>query len=296
MQGINNSKKVSGIITTYHREPSIVEKAINSMIKQTYPMYEIIVVDDNEDYSLFSVGIKKLCKELNVIYIKQNGNQGACCARNLGISNCDGDFIGFLDDDDEWLPNKIEKQLEIFETDDAIGLVFCQGVIKHIETGQIEDYYNTANFISKVTFNDLLCGDRIGSTSQSLIRKECFCKVGGFWEKQPARQDYEMWIRISQHFLVYGTPDKLFVHNMHDGEQISKNTKKSYWGYKNIYEMYKKYYKRNSIAKYHIITFLYVTRFNFSLFNVLVFLKKHWLELLIWLKILKLDSKGTYDN
>ena len=287
---VEEVKKVSGIITTYHRESSVVEKAINSMLNQTYQMYEIIVVDDNENDSIYSVSIKKLCEKMKVKYIKQNGNQGACCARNLGISNCNGDFIGFLDDDDEWLPNKIEKQLIAFKEDGNIGMVFCQGIIKHIETGLINDYYNTANFISSVTFDDLLCGDRIGSTSQSLIRKDCFSQVGGFWEKQPARQDYEMWIRIATKYSIVGLSDKLFVHNMHDGEQISKNLKKAHLGYRNIYIRYKKYYKKNKVAMYHIVRFLYSTKYGFSISNILLLLRKQWYELMRWLKIYKFDD------
>ena len=107
---------VTGIITSYNREAEVVEQAIQSMLNQTHPIMEVIVVDDNPNGSLFSDELLKMCSKYPLVrYLKQDGNKGACAARNLGIKNANGEIIGFLDDDDIWLPEKLEKQLKPFE-------------------------------------------------------------------------------------------------------------------------------------------------------------------------------------
>ena len=109
-------------------------------------------------------------------------------------------------------------------------------------------YFNMYNFKEYVTHKDLLRQDYIGSTSQPLIRKRVFEVCGLFDEKFPARQDYEMWIRISSKFKIVGIKRKLFIHNIHNNEQISKNPYKSLAGYSMLYKKYRSEYKKDIIA------------------------------------------------
>ena len=72
-------KYVTAIVTTYHREPNIIEGALQSILKQTYPVQEILLIDDNEDDSQLSARVQEMCSRYrSVRYIKQDGNQGAC--------------------------------------------------------------------------------------------------------------------------------------------------------------------------------------------------------------------------
>lgn len=241
--------KVTAIITSYKRDVKIVERAVNSILNQTFSDIEILVVDDNVPDSKYSAELKKLCENKDVTYLTQGANRGACSARNYGIKYASGDYIGFLDDDDEWLPKKIEMQLDAFEKNQKVGLVYCRGNIVNEENHKVIKIYNQDNIKTNLSFQELLTKDYIGSTSQPLVKKECFEKVGGFWEEQPARQDYEMWLRISQKYQIYGIQDILFNHNMHEGEQISRNFDKSYKGYKNILDRYKAAYDKYPKAK-----------------------------------------------
>lgn len=251
---------VTGIITSYNREAEIVEQAIQSMLNQTYPIMEVIVIDDNPNGSWFSSELFKMCCKYSLVkYIKQDGNKGACAARNLGIKNANGEIIGFLDDDDSWLPKKLEKQLKPFE-DKEIGMVSCCGFLRNSNSNNLSEYFNINQFKKNITYYDLLKRDYIGTTSQPLIRKSVFEAVGGFWEEQPARQDYEMWIRISQKYKIACIKDKLFVHVIHEGEQISKNKSKSHIGYTNILIRYLADYKRHPFAMRKIISNIWHTR------------------------------------
>ena len=243
---------VSAIITTYKREAEIVERAIRSIEEQTYRNIEVLVVDDNPNDSKYSRSVMEMCRlHPTVRYIKQNGNKGACAARNLGIVNANGMFIGCLDDDDLWLPEKIEKQLNVFQKDKdgKIGVVYCNGVRKDEDTGKETPYNSDENFREKAMLSELLGWDNIGSTSHPLIRRKCFRAVGYFWEEQPARQDYEMWIRILHAYEEVGINEKLFVHYIHLGDQISKNKKRAYIGYRNIYRRYRDEYRKNPKAE-----------------------------------------------
>ena len=94
----------------------------------------------------------------------------------------------------------------------------------------------------------MLFRDYIGTTSQVVVRKDCFAATGLFDLAMPARQDYEMWLRMSKATGIIGVDKKLFYHRMHRGEQISKNNKKCLTGYKKIFGLYKKDFKRNKKA------------------------------------------------
>lgn len=113
---------VSVVIPTYNRSLSILKNAINSVLNQKYPTYEIIIIDDNKDDNLLlSESIKEFCSANNLIYIRSFG-VGAARARNIGIKIAKGDFIAFLDDDDVWIPNKLAAQMPLFTTT-SVGLV-----------------------------------------------------------------------------------------------------------------------------------------------------------------------------
>jgi len=246
--------RVTGVITTYKRRPEIVERAIQSMLAQTYPLCEVIVVDDNEDGSDWAAGIKELCGRYDEVrYVKQDGNRGACAARNLGTACAEGEYIGFLDDDDEWLPEKTEKQMEAFVSSDVpLGLVFCSGIQINERTGIRSPYYTGSEPVAP-SYVDLLGNDLIGTTSNPLIRKAALESVGGFWEEQPSRQDYELWIRIAREYPVMGIGGEYFLYRLHGGTQITKDKKKSYIGCRNIYTRYKDDYKKYPRARINIL-------------------------------------------
>lgn len=243
---------VSVIITTYKREYECVKRAIDSVLNQSYRKIEILVIDDNGESNEYSEEISKNLKEIErVKYIKNETNIGAQKSRNKGIKNSSGEFVAFLDDDDTWENKKIEKQLQCFGKN--VGLVFCNGYrINENYNPPYKEIYHK-NMKEKVKFEELLFEDYIGTTSQAIIRKECLNKTGLFDESLPARQDYEMWIRVSKFYDVIGVNEPLFNHFIHKGEQISKSGKKALIGYTTIYNKYKENYDKDNKAKYQIL-------------------------------------------
>lgn len=243
---------VTVIITSYKRPVDVVERAVTSVLEQTYSNLEILIVDDNVNNSPESEVLRTAFTGRDKIrYIKQDGNKGACAARNLGISKAKGEFIAFLDDDDTWEKDKLEIQLARFEgTDENVGMVYCLGDVIVCTTNPptVEEYYTTKLYKDEITFADQLKYDYIGSTSQALIRKSCLVALGGFDESLPARQDYEMWLRISKQYRIFGVKKVLFHYFQHDMVQITKSPKKALTGYRIVYDKYKSDYKKNKGA------------------------------------------------
>src|SRR5699024_5208343 len=189
---------ISCIITTFNRDEKILTRSLKSVLNQTYKNIEIIVVDDNGSKSEYSRHVDNVISNLNsqnnIQLIRHKNNFGAQVARNNGIKNANGDFIAFLDDDDEWQPNKLELQIQKFRNSnvDNLGLVYCgryniRNVSKYKTEKVIEDIKSPYGDVIK----KLIRKNFIGSTSFPLIKKEVFDEVGYFDENLVAKQDYE---------------------------------------------------------------------------------------------------------
>lgn len=120
---------VTVIIPTYKRSDKI-ERAIKSAINQTYKNIEIIVIVDNADFPEERRKTKKIVSKYeNIKFIENEENLGGALTRNVGIDNAQGKYIAFLDDDDEFISNKIERQMELMKQKEKdcikVGMVYC---------------------------------------------------------------------------------------------------------------------------------------------------------------------------
>lgn len=225
---------VSAVITTHKREPKIVERALKSILNQTYKDIEVIVVDDSPASYEHRCEVEMMVERYSskgVIYISHETCQGACVARNTGLYNSKGEFIAYLDDDDEWKPEKIERQIEKFNKE-SVALVYC-GAESIFESENKTVKWNQL-FLSGMIYSELLKENFIGSTSFPLIRKQALVAVGGFDKEMQSAQDYDVWLRLTQKYEVDFVEDSLVVYHVHEGEQITKNVKKKISGLERI--------------------------------------------------------------
>lgn len=135
---------ISIVITTYKRSDKI-EGAIKSVISQTYKNIEIIVVDDNAKIQDERNKTEKIVKKYkNVIYIQNKENLGGALSRNVGIKNAKGKFIAFLDDDDKYIKDKIEKQYQCYKQhkNDNVGLIYCYCYRENQKENIVGNYQN----------------------------------------------------------------------------------------------------------------------------------------------------------
>lgn len=243
---------VSVIIPTYGRNSSFISRALSSVFAQTHCLLEIIVVNDNTTHSPQYFEIKRFCATVSGITYMETNHLGSCLARNYAVQKTTGKYIAFLDDDDVWLPQKLEIQLQYFKSD--TGIVFSNGywIYTNVYPKKRKAYRSPENFKKEVSFQDLLLQNYVGTTSQIMIKKSVFLECGGFNKNFVARHDYDLCLRVSQKYRIIGAPDFLFEHYVHGEGQIITDNKKSLIGYKLLYKTYKSAFNQNPIAKSNI--------------------------------------------
>jgi len=198
---------ISIVLPTFNRAKTI-GRAINSLLEQTYQDYEIIIVDDASEDETEEI-VKGFADE-KTRYIRCKQNKGPGAARNLGIQESRGKFIAFQDSDDEWLPEKLEKQIKVFfAAEPELGVVYSD--MARITKDGSEIYYKSPiiqqdRIIDPVTKYYAVYGIGIQST---LIRKECFEKAGGFNENFLRFEDGELFIRLSKYYRFHHLPEIL---------------------------------------------------------------------------------------
>jgi glycosyltransferase involved in cell wall biosynthesis len=237
---MDNHIKVSAIITTYKRPLEILKRAYSSIKHQTYRNIEIIIVDDSPDTFKERFLIKEYFTAEGILYIQHSVNQGACAARNTGIEHATGDAIAFLDDDDEWTEQKIEKQVKCMKESNADLVYTNRHYIINDDTGT-KVVRRSPGHRGKV-FDRLMEENFIGSTSFPLIKKCVFSQVGNFDVELKASQDYDMWLRIAQEFNVDYIAEPVCVYHVHSGSGITNNTSNKIQGILSVLEKYKDYY------------------------------------------------------
>ena len=145
------SDLVSIIVPSYKRTPELVGRALNSLLNQTYKNIEIVVVDDNAkpELSSYREDLKNLIDSLGddrIVYLQNEANLGGAGSRNEGIRVANGEYITFLDDDDEYLPEKVEKQLEFIKENQLdmsfgkLNLYNEQGKLTDVREHDIKSY------------------------------------------------------------------------------------------------------------------------------------------------------------
>lgn len=190
------SQWVSVIIPTYGRSESL-QVSIESVCSQTYEQIEIIVVDDNGENTVSQKQVKKIVSKFGdrVKYISYEQNRGGSYARNIGAFASIGDYICFLDDDDFFSPQKIEKQLDLLERNPSMVACYCNHVRKNIIENKISSYYSP--YSGNILLPVLLFKVDACSGSTLMVKRSVFRKLGGFTTKLKRCQDYEFLARLS---------------------------------------------------------------------------------------------------
>jgi glycosyltransferase involved in cell wall biosynthesis len=204
---------VSVILPTYNRE-KLLRRAIQSVLDQTYRNIELIVVDDGS-----TDGTGAVVTALNdprIRYIRLEKNSGANVARNNGIRAARGDFIGFQDSDDEWFPNKLERQMQVFAgAPPEVGVVYTAYWRVEPEGRTYRPYPWIAR--KEGDIHDELLNGNFVSTQAAIVRRECFAKAGMFLETLPAKQEWEMFIRLARYYRFRYIDEPLFNSNYTPG-------------------------------------------------------------------------------
>lgn len=216
------SPNVSIIIPTYNRA-NLVGRSVKSVLDQSYKDFEIIIVDDGSSDKT-EEKIRRYQKDDDRIrFIKHGTNKGAAAARNTGIKASRGHYIAFQDSDDTWEPEKLEKQIQVFEhAPEEAGIVYTDmwrrraGKRKYIPSPGIGPE-------ERIIYQQALIrvlGIGIGT---AMIKKACFDRVGMFDESLRRFEDTELFIRLSEFYCFLHIKEPLINYYYYEGKHISGN-------------------------------------------------------------------------
>ncbi len=196
-----------------------MQRAIASVIGQSYSNLECIIVDDGS-----SDNTKQIFNSINdnrLVYIEHDENMGASAARNTGIKHSRGDFIAFLDDDDEWIIDKLEKQVALLlKSTQNIGLIYSW--MRYMKDEK--ELYESNPKLKGYIFNDMLDKQAIGNSSTLLVRRRVIDTIGGFDESLPRGNDGDFIRRVCRKYEVDFIPKVLVkVYIAHGKDRISDN-------------------------------------------------------------------------
>ena len=249
----SGSFDISVVIPSYNRRKSI-SICIESIRNQTFPPREIIVVDDNSTDDTRDVVQGIRCPDLKYLRLKRN--MGAQAARNLGIYESSGFWIAFQDSDDEWVPEKLETQVEALKT-----VKYDPFTVVHTDCWQYKRSSGEKRLISLPLINGKNIYKEI-LTSQGpmfpgiLTSKLALKKIDYLDEKVPSYQEWDTAIRLAKHCRFIHIQKPLFFYHIHEDETISKNTRKSIEGYQYIVDKFRDeilFYCGRDVYNHHIV-------------------------------------------
>lgn len=245
---------VSTVIPAYNREKTI-GRCIKSVLEQSVKPIEIIVVDDgSNDRTAEIVNEYAASSTIPIILVRQK-NKGAQAARNRGIECAKGEYIAFLDSDDEWLPNKIEIQAGFLKDKETVVYSDCYvendlddaNIDKYADRGKL--YTRKGRIIWKARGGDGFVYDKMlkfgGPMFQGIITsKKALENIGLLDENVKAYQEWETSIRLSKSNKFIHIHEPLFIYHIHDGETISKNAEKDVNGLMYIVDKHRRDIRR----------------------------------------------------
>lgn len=209
--------KISVVIPTYNRK-KYIKRAIDSVIRQSYKSFEIIVIDDGSTDGTYE--LIKQSYSSSQISLKKQKNKGVSAARNKGVKLAKGDWIAFLDSDDEWFENKLELQAREIKKSKTFMICHTNEIwIRNgIRVNQMKKHQKYGGAIFKKCLD--MC--RI-SPSSVMIHRRIFDEIGLFDEDLIICEDYDLWLRISSKYPVLYIDSMLIKKFGGHEDQLSKN-------------------------------------------------------------------------
>ncbi|WP_413172287.1 glycosyltransferase family 2 protein [Anabaena azotica] len=233
--------KISVIIPVYNSESSVAE-TLESVLEQTYRDLEIIIVDDGATDKSIEICRQFQDERIKIIHQK---NRGLAGARNTGIRHAQGEFLGFVDSDDIWLPEKLEKHLQHLESCPHVGVSFSRSRFIDDQGKPLAIYQMPK--LTNITPEYLFCRNPISNGSSVVIRRDVLMDIkfqGNFYgevedfyfdDRFRQSEDIECWLRIALQttWVIEGIPEALTLYRLNSGG-LSANLLKQYESWEQI--------------------------------------------------------------
>jgi len=207
---------VSVVVPTRNRA-ELVERAVASIVRQSWSTWEAIVVDDASTDTTQAVldGIAE--RDPRVRVVRNETATGGSAARNRGIELAEGELLAFLDDDDEWLPTKLAAQVEFLLAQPSVGAVSCWHTIDDDSPFGPAIYRGPTD----ITLDDLYWDNFLGSASFLVWRRAAFSDEPRFDPAMPSAQDWDVWLQCADRAAVAVVPQVLCRYAAHAGPRIA---------------------------------------------------------------------------
>jgi glycosyltransferase involved in cell wall biosynthesis len=205
---LNHSQLITVIMPVYNGE-RYLEKAVRSVLAQSYPNFELILVDDCSSDQSTQI-IEKYLPDQRVVYLRNTKNTGVASSRNRALEHAKGEFITFHDQDDLWLPNKLSLQMDALRQNPDVGLLHTRYARIDTEGELLPEYRslceqafgnNRAETYVGDVFEEIFISNDIQPLT-SIIPKKVLDEVGWFNPDLPGVDDYELWLRIAQRYPI----------------------------------------------------------------------------------------------
>jgi len=214
--------RVSIVLPTFQR-PELLARAIDTVMAQSIEDWELIVVDDNDpmhpDRNATVDTMAAYAGDRRISLVKHESNRGGSAARNSGIGLARAPWIAFLDDDDEWHPEKLERQLTVAEAADTdVALVYCMIRVRRAVSTRVRSFTTP---LQEGHVRGLLRRNFIGSTSCVVCRASALHAIGLFDEHLTARQDVDLYVRLAKRYGFTAVEEPLVTMHLHGAARVS---------------------------------------------------------------------------
>lgn len=235
MRQDKESDLLVSVVVPTHKRAEGIRDVVETVERQSLKYWELIIVDDNDpDSEHRSNTASAVAPLLNkqIRYVQQPRNAGACAARNRGVAESNGQLIAFLDDDDQWHLEKLQRQVARFMSNPDLELLICGVQQLGYGRSQIFDFKFDGDF-----FDHFLNEGKGVCCSAIMVRKTAFQRAGGFDPEQPSYQDLDLMLRMARTGKTEVIHDALTIYRV--GEQgITRNPSKKIEGIKRLLDTY----------------------------------------------------------
>ncbi|HKP54298.1 MAG TPA: glycosyltransferase [Chloroflexia bacterium] len=231
-----DAPQVSVVIPTYNRA-ELLRLTLRSVLAQTFPAKEIVVVDDGSTDDTASV-VNEIAEEGSpILYLTGRHENRLGELRNRGVEATSGEWIAFLDSDDLWQPNRLDAQIKALERVPDAGLAFCN-VQRFSESGPVGPgpYLPMSADYNGYILGDLL-EEPVAVPSALMVRREVFEQVGGFADR-PINEDYELTLLVAARYPASYVPDPLVLMRKHGDSRSRERNELALLEYISIVERF----------------------------------------------------------
>lgn len=221
--------KVSVVIPA-HNAMKYLPATMESVLQQTLTDIEVLIINDGSSDNIIEWAAQITDPRVKLI---TQENQGISGARNTGIANASGEYIAFIDADDLWLPNKLDKQVQALDNYPAAGLVYTWTAWTD-EHGKPTGVIVSSDLEGKV-WEQIVVNDKISNGSSAMVRRVCFAQVGVFDCELSGCADRDMWIRLAANYEFAVVKEPLTLYRRHPSS-MSQNQQKMLLDIRRVFE------------------------------------------------------------